>query len=122
MLDGRTVLVVEEEFLIALDLQRMLEALDAGQMVFARSPAEAMAAAVHWKDSAVALIEWRPEEGECVSLLEALEITGIPVVFVATHANVQAPPDGRPVVSKPVRELALASAIETALANARQNV
>jgi CheY-like chemotaxis protein len=115
MLNGRTALVVEEEFLIALDMQRMLEAFGAGQTVFARGPAEAMVMWPHWQQSGVALVEWRLDDEATTSLVESLDTAGIPLVFLTSGPAVR-PPENRPVVSKPVREQALASALEMALA------
>lgn len=43
MLAGKRVLIIEEEFLIALDMQRVVESAGAGESVLARSFAEAAA-------------------------------------------------------------------------------
>ena len=56
MLNGRTALVVEEEFLIALDVQRMLEALGVGLTLFARTPAEAEQLRARWPEIAIAIL------------------------------------------------------------------
>lgn len=118
MLNGQTILVVEAEFLIALDLQRMLEGLDAGQMLFARSSDEARELEPHWPSLALAIVEVRPDQPHATALLRGLQVASIPVVISTAdnairHGHPEFP--GVPVLLKPVAEEDLAPALHTAL-------
>ena len=119
MLSGRTVLVVEEEFLIALDLQRMLEAQAAGPALFARSWNEAAALRDRWEELGLAIVEFRTGETQAIELAADLRSAGVPVVICTSDAaqrrGLPALP-GVPVVTKPILETDLARAIGLALA------
>jgi len=119
MLNGRTVLIVEEEFLIALDLQRMLEGLGVGQTLFARNAAEAEQLRAQWPDIALALVEIRYEDAPAESLVSRLADARIPVVLTTSDDGVRRGLPQffhLPLVVKPVPESALASATHKALA------
>lgn len=116
MLNGRPTLLVEEEFLIALDLQRMLEGVDGGQVLLARDPQDAFRMA--WDGCALAIIDYRHTPDQ-LSLIVALKDAGIPVILIT--ADITPAPDtahieGLPVLSKPISDSELASAVATALA------
>ena len=119
MLNGRTVLVVEEEFLIALDIQRMLESHDAGQMLFARSPQEALEQQTHWHTLGLAIVELHTEAGQSLALAERLNDAGIPLILHTADSSVRKGHPkfpGVPVVVKPTSEDFLHEAIRSALA------
>ena len=118
MLNGQTALIVEEEFLIALDIQRMLEAWGAGQTLFARTAAEAEELRSHWPEIGLAVVDIRSDDMPALSLAESLAAAGIPVVLATADAAVrQGLTLQLPVVIKPVPEDIMASAIRQALAN-----
>lgn len=120
MLNGRTVLVVEDEFLIALDIQRMLEEHSAGQLLFARTPEEAYELEPHWSSLNLAIVEVRAVAPHSLALARRLLDAGIAVVLsTANGAMRQGHPDlpGIPVVTKPISERDLAEAIGQALSN-----
>ena len=118
MLNGRTVLIVEEEFLIALDIQRMLETHAVGQTLFARTAAEAAQLLANWSDLALAVIEIRDGQATTHQLVNSLCAAGVPVIVTSSNGAVsQSIRDLRlPVVTKPIPEDALASALSIALA------
>lgn len=121
MLNGRTALIVEEEFLIALDIQRMLENEGAGQTLFARTVAEAEQLRAQWPDTAVAVIEWRDQDAAIRQLVEALRAEGIPIVLMTSDVRLRQDASFSQaadiaVVIKPVPEEALAKAIRQVLA------
>ncbi|QDZ11204.1 hypothetical protein [Devosia ginsengisoli] len=119
MLNGRTALIVEEEFLIALDVQRMLETLGVGQTLFARMPAEAEQLRARWPEIAIAIIEARMGDPLAMQLAKDLAAARIPIVLVTGDLDVQhsfADRPDLPVVIKPVPEGALADAVRQALA------
>ena len=120
MLTGQTVLIVEPEFLIALDIQRCLEAFGAGQTVFARNAVEALAAINQWPGFGLALVEVHHERDDDLALLEGLAAAGVELILmtadVALRRGLCNFPDV-PVVMKPFSEDDLASAIKQALAS-----
>lgn len=115
MLNGRTALIVEEEFLIALDIQRMLENEGAGQTLFARNAAEAEQLRAQWPDIAIAIVDYRSQDTAVRELVESLRSATVPVVLTTSDirlrqdsaSGVQNPA----IVIKPVSEDAMAEAI-----------
>lgn len=118
MLNGRTVLIVEGEFLIALDFQRMLEALGIGQTLFARDVAEAETLRERWPEITLAIVEIRGGPAATLPLIDSLGASGVACVLTTGDVETRsalARPD-RPVLIKPVPEDVLASAVAQALA------
>lgn len=119
MLNGKTVLVVEEEFLIALDIQRVLETLGVGQMLFARTLQEADAIAGQDTDLGLAIVEVRTGGEPPLALAHALVNSKVAVVLstadVSLRRGLPQLPD-IPVVLKPMAEDDLVAAIGQALA------
>lgn len=115
MLNGRTALIVEGEFLIALDIQRMLEGLGSGQALFARSAEEAGLLESNWPEVALAVVELPHDNLATLALIDRLTAAGIPVVLVTTGTSPSASLPF-PTVTKPVPEDFMASAVRTALA------
>lgn len=118
MLTGQTALVVEEEFLIALDIQRMLEAQGVGQTLFARTPAEAEQLRARWPEIALAIVEVRTGDAPALALAESLVAAGIPTVLITADINARHGIVGTltlPVVIKPIPEEDMATAIRRAL-------
>lgn len=118
MLNGSTVLVVEEEFLIALDIQRMLENLNVGQVVFARSVDEAQDFKEHWAGVRLAIVEVTLQRHHSFALISTLQSLGICVVLSSAdgslrHGIEQFPT--LPVVLKPMAEHDLVQAIGLAI-------
>ena len=112
MLNGRPVLIVEEEFLIALDLQRMLETLDCGQTLFARNVAEARALRAHWPHLALAIVEYRSDTADSEALRQELLGLGIPTVVATGHSERKTGATlATPVLVKPFSETSLAGAV-----------
>ena len=114
MLNGQTVLVVEAEFLIALDIQRMLEGLGVDQMLFARTADEAHELAGHWPSLGLAIVEIRSDAPRSVTLVHSLRLAGVAVILsTADGAIRQGHPDfpGVPVIVKPMADDDLATAI-----------
>lgn len=114
MLNGTTVLVVEEEFLIALDIQRMLENLGASQVLLARNAEEAHAMEAYWPDVRLAIVEIALEQQRPLHLIDSLTRSGIPVVICSAdtglrHGVVQFA--SLPVLTKPMAETDMVSAI-----------
>lgn len=118
MLNGRTILVVEEEFLIALDIQRMLEGHEAGQTLFARSPQEALEQQANWPTLGLAIVELHTDAGQSLALAERLNDAGIPLILHTADSSLRSGHPkfpGVPVVVKPTSEAFLHEAIHAAL-------
>ncbi|MDF2797779.1 MAG: hypothetical protein K0R85_523 [Devosia sp.] len=119
MLTGQTVLVVEEELLIALDIQRVLEAFNVGQTTLAHSVDEAMALEDQWGSCALAIVDLKRASPDELALCQALRGAGVPLVFTtADYITARGVPGMKDVavVLKPVPEQKLTSAITGALA------
>jgi hypothetical protein len=115
MLQGKHILVVEREFLVAMDLQHMLESAGVGPIIFARRIDEV--ASIHGRLGGLdlAIIETAPDI-EAPALIDRLRAVGVAVVATtAGHGSRNVPTEG-PVISKPVREAALLAACAEALA------
>ncbi len=122
MLDGLTVLVTEAEFLIALDVQRMLEGLGARQVLFARTAEEALAMEPYWSDVSLAIVEIPLERQSPLRLIQRLGENNIPIVVCSADTGLrrgvpQFP--ALPVVTKPMAETDLVSAINEVFNPAR---
>ena len=118
MLNGRTVLIVEAEFLIAFDFQRMLEQLEAVTL-FARSPNEARKHEQLWPTIDLAIVELAYDLEESRPLLDLLQRAGIPIILSTADAQMrQGHPEfpGAPVIVKPMAETDVHRAVVLALA------
>jgi CheY-like chemotaxis protein len=118
MLNGRTILVVEEEFLIALDIQRILETHGTGQMLFARTAEEAHDLEAHWPSVGLAIVEIRHDGAPSLALVRRLRDAGVAVVLNTVDSALRRGhpefPDV-PVAVKPMAEEDLLAAIEQAV-------
>ena len=120
MLNGQTVLIVESQFLIALDIQRCLEAFGATLTVFARNTAEVLDAIDHWPSFSLALVEVRDQHDDDAVLLRGLAEAGVKLVLLTADATLRRGHSdfpAAPVVMKPFLEDDLASALKQALAS-----
>jgi len=112
-------LIVETEFLIALDIQRVLEGVEARQCVLATSPAEARSMAGDIRTFALALLDFRSGDSHTLALARDLVTAGVPLVLLVSEVGlrhgVRELPHA-PVVIKPFLEEDLASAVRRALA------
>ena len=117
MLNGRTVLIVEAEFLVALDIQHLLEDLAAGEMVFARAPREALAMAPRWPELALAIVEIGLDNADATLLVDQLCAAGVGVVLTSTDGarDGRTGGTGLPVIVKPASEADFRAAVARAL-------
>jgi CheY-like chemotaxis protein len=87
ILSGHSVLLVEDEPLIALELRRTLES--AGAYVFAATQLpHALQLAVH-PDLSAAVLDYRLGEEDCTAICSLLEGRGIPFVFYSAYDDMQ---------------------------------
>ena len=106
---GRVILVVEDEFLIALDLKTTLEAAGAKVMTAnARNAAQVAEGAA----LSAAVLDARPASSDHRPIARLLKRRGVPFLFYTTH-----PPEdvttvrGAPIVLKPERSEEIVAAV-----------
>lgn len=120
MLNGQTVLIVEAEFLIALDIQHMLEDLSAGDMLFARAVNEVLAMTPKWPEISLAIVELDADSARTSALVSGLCAAGVSVILTTTDSALAgrklAIPD-LPVVVKPMSQADFRMAVDRALAD-----
>jgi CheY-like chemotaxis protein len=108
ILDGRRILVVEDEAMIALDLDAALRDCGATVVGPAGTPHEALAIIEDGKiDCALLDIKLGDEDVSAVAV--ALESLGVPIIFVTAYSGVRLPREFefRPLVNKPYEQRAL---------------
>lgn len=118
MLVGKRLLIVEDEFLIALDMQRILETAQASATIFARSVEEAEAQGEKLSSLDLAIIEIGPDNVPALRLAMHLLANGIAVVFTSSDSQHRHGFSGlplTPVVVKPFGETDLLGACLKAL-------
>jgi len=117
MLNGQSILVIEEEFLVALDIQRILESAEAGQLVFARSVAEAHDFSARWPEFSMAIISMGAQQDGAIALAQALSAQQTALVLTTTVPPQTGLPglDGAAMVAKPFAEDELLTACASAL-------
>jgi DNA-binding response OmpR family regulator len=109
-LEGQTILVVEEEVLIALDLRSALEGAGA-QVHVVRDATDALACLSKF-DFTAGVIDWRPASEDHRVVARALKQKQVRFLFYATH-----PPEdvttvrGAPIFLKPGRPEDIAKAL-----------
>lgn len=115
MLSRLRLLIVEDVFLIALDIQRVLEGANAGQTVFARDFTEAAALADRFGEFDLAIVN--PPDPPSLEIASKLVAAG-PAIVVCTAAQMDlsgTPLAGAPLVIKPFSDDDLLAACRKAL-------
>jgi hypothetical protein len=123
MLSTRRLLIIEEVFLIALDIQRVLEAANAQQAVFARNFIEAEALADQFGDFDLAIVNPPSPHSQEMAIAERLIAAGVAIVVcTAARPNLAGTAlAGAETVIKPFSDDGLIEACRTALAKRRTN-
>lgn len=109
-LAGRRVLVVDDQFVIALDMEQMLRVLGAGAVDLATSLPDALAA-IERAPPDLAILDLKLRTETTVPIAEALRLRAIPLIFVTGYGDLGALPAslrGMPLLRKPVSLAALA--------------
>jgi DNA-binding NtrC family response regulator len=118
MLSGRTVLIVESQFLIALDLQDSLERLQPAKTVIAHNAAHAEELRDEWSDCSLAIVEVERERPDQVALVGELVRRNVLIVGITADSDLPRTLNwlqGTPILSKPVQAEDLESAIRLVL-------
>lgn len=118
MLESKTILIVEGEVLIALDIQRNLAGVNARNIIFARSAGEVANIAGPLPAVGLAIIEIVPGDSDGPDLARRLVAGGVPCVMTST--DLQANPllmdlEHVPVLLKPFSQTQFVAAIRATL-------
>jgi CheY-like chemotaxis protein len=103
-LAGRRALVVEDQFLIAMDIEDMLRTLGTGAVDIATSIADAFAAIEQARPD-FAILDLKLESETTAPIAERLQSLGIPLVFVTGYEDLRTMPEplrAAPLIRKPV--------------------
>lgn len=109
LLDGLTLLAVEDEFLIALDVQRILEDAGAATVLLANSIAEVQKLLADGPRIDAAVLDLKLGEEDASPLMEEFTRRAIP--FVVTTGLDTAAPKGIRILAKPYRDAEFVDAI-----------
>ncbi len=112
---GLRVLVVEREFLIALDLQRIAELAGASACVLANSIDGAIALGPELAECQLALVEVPELDAPARDLLATLAANGVSVVIVTASNAVASDLRDRVVILKPFAEQDVLDAARAAI-------
>jgi CheY-like chemotaxis protein len=117
-LAGRRVLVVEDQFVIALDMEQMLRTLGADTVDLATSISDALAILERTPPD-LAILDVKLGTEITVSIAEALQARAIPLIFVTGYGDLDALPAHlrrAPLLRKPVERGVLADLLSGLLA------
>ncbi len=89
MLGGNPVLVLETEFIIALDLGARLQDLGAGHVVLAHDPDSARVQREAWAQASLAVLEIQESRPGLMAFAEEVRASGTPVILVTTDAGLR---------------------------------
>lgn len=119
MLTNRQILVIEPEFLIALEIQRILEQVSAASIIFARSVEEAANLEPRFAEFDLAVIALGVENTAATMLAARLRKAGVAVVGITATKSVEISPAliGTHLVGKPFSDEQLRTACLIALAS-----
>lgn len=112
-LAGMTILVVEDEYLIAVEAQRMIEEAGAAEVLLANSVAEVRKLLADGSQIDAAVLDLRLGKEDARPLIDEFAGCRIPLV-VATGFGTGAL-DGIPCLTKPYRETELVAALHSLL-------
>ena len=117
MLSSRRLLIIEEVFLIALDIQRVIEEAHARHTVFARDFSEAAALADRFGEFDLAIVNPPGPSGSQIETAARLAAAGAAIVVcTASSVDLSATPfAGAEVITKPFADGDLAAACRRAL-------
>ena len=123
MLSGERLLIVEEEFLIALDIQRALEGANAEKTVFARNFTEVAAMGDQIGEFALAIVNPPHPDAADAAVAQRLVAAGVAVVVCSAfhHKLADTPFAGAEFVGKPFADGDLLDACRRALARRQKS-
>jgi CheY-like chemotaxis protein len=120
-LTGRRLLVVEDQFLVALDLEQMLQSLGATDVDLASSIADALTAIERGLPD-FAILDVKLGTETTAPIAHALSERGVPFFFVSGYSDLAAFPEpfrNMPLVRKPIAAAELVVALVALVATQR---
>lgn len=120
MLSGQTILIVEAQYLIALDLQNTLEDLGPTKVVIAQNPAHARELADDWHDCRLAIVEVEREMADNIALVGELMRRNIAVIGLTADSELPRHLSwfaGTPILLKPATSESVINALSEVLSN-----
>ena len=125
MLSSRTILIVEAQYIVALDIEATLYCLGAERVVIAQDAVHAAIIAEQWADCTLAIVELERERPDQIALAGDLVRRGIAVIGLTTDHDLPKTHgwiSSTPIVLKPVQANHLIDAVARAIAeSADQN-
>lgn len=123
MLHGKRILVVEDEFLILLDIQSILETAGAKSIVTASRVDDALTAIANNQNADrfdVAVLDLKLDKDSSAPIAEQLAATGVPFIFLTgapTDVALAKQFGSAPIVGKPFDSATLLAGLAKALAS-----
>jgi DNA-binding NarL/FixJ family response regulator len=120
MLAGQTVLIVEAQYLIALDLQNSLDDLAPGKVVIAQDPVHAKEIEHDWSDCTLAIVEIERELAQSVAFAGELVRNGVPVIVLTADPDLHQSLNwwaGTQILLKPVPAENVTAAVAAVIAD-----
>jgi CheY-like chemotaxis protein len=120
ILAGMRLLIVEDEFIVTLDIERVLESAGVAEIVSAGRVADALQALDEGSNFDLALVDLKLERDSALPVVERLAALAIPFVILTGSpdtAETRSFPRA-PVVGKPFDDATLMAALELALSSA----
>ena len=114
-LAGRVILVIEDEPLIAIDIQQAFE--DAGAKTMTTRTLAAAMLAIEDPDLSAAIVDHALGDGDSSELCERLKERGVPFITYSGFANIDGPCAGAPHVNKPATPTVLVTTVTALLAS-----
>jgi len=115
-LDGRSILIVEDEAIIAMDLTMALE--DVGAEVTSTGTLKHALLLVEHDGLSAAILDHGLKDGDSSLLSKRLKERGVPFLIYSGHSDAEAVKQGVPVVSKPASHEVLVAAVEVLIQSA----
>jgi len=118
MLSGRTALIVEAQYLIALDLENLLAPFSPETINIAQNAAKAMEQRSSWQDCALAIVEVERDLPEQIAFIGELQRDGVAVIGLTADMSLPQRVNwlaGTSILVKPVRSDDFVAAVESVL-------
>ena len=118
-LDGRTILIVEDEAIIAMDLTMAFE--DAGAEVTSTGTLKHALLLVEHDGLSAAILDQGIKGGDSSLLSKRLKERGVPFLIYTGHSDAEAVKQGVPHVSKPASHEVLVAAVEDLIRSSKNS-
>jgi DNA-binding NtrC family response regulator len=120
-LSGRTILIVEDAYLIALEAQRMVEEAGAAQVLLCSTVDDLRSLLAAEVPIDICILDLKLGQEDATPLIEVIASRGI-VLLVATGLDTPRPDSEVPVLKKPYQENEFIDAIRRAIADKDRSI